>query len=337
MYKSLNAANASIKVYNGYGHKNNIILYGHVFAQDHFVKNHYSNNPLINILHLIRLFLIKPKAGCRLRMYWGNQVIETISEQDGFFKFEWASLLDIAAGWHKIEVKWIEQEGDILAVGTGKIFVPHSTQFAFISDIDDTLLISHSASAGKKLRLLFGRNPRTRKTFEHVVSFYQKLSVAHTIPSIPNPFFYVSSSEWNLYEYLTEFFRYNLLPEGVLMLNKIKRFSALFKTGKSNHEIKFLRIVRILEAFPKQRFVLIGDNAQHDPEIYASIANKFPEKIEAIYIRKIRPSMLDKTMLMLSAISNKSIPICLFDSNLKAINHAISIGLIENENATQSN
>jgi phosphatidate phosphatase APP1 len=40
------------------------------------------------------------------------------------------------------------------------------------------------------------------------------------------------------------------------------------------------RIIRILEAFPKQ-----GGNTQSDPVIYASITQKLPGKIFAVYIR----------------------------------------------------
>ena len=72
-----------------------------------------------------------------------------------------------------------------------------------------------------------------------------------------------------------------------ICLNIIKKWYQLFKTGKTKHQGKLIQLVRILEAFPKQRFILLGDNSQKDPEIYAAVANKYPDRITAIYIRNI--------------------------------------------------
>jgi len=319
---------SSVKVYNGYGHKNNIILYGHVLRGNHTIENRYSNNPFINALHLLRLFMVKPRSGYLLEMHWGEQKFFAISQEDGFFKFEWQSSDEVKAGWHSIDVYLLSNNREILTKATGKVFIPNSTQYAFISDIDDTLLISHSSSSLKKLRLLFIRNPRSRKPFNDVVKHYQLLSLAHTDSHLPNPFFYVSSSEWNLYEYLTEFFLHNELPEGVLMLNKLKRFFQLFKSGKSNHQLKFHRISRIMDSFPAQQFILLGDNSQRDPELYKALANQYPNNIYAIYIRQIRHRTIHSTSKLLDSITNKNIHVCLFNNNAEAILHSQKIGLI---------
>jgi phosphatidate phosphatase APP1 len=273
--------------------------------------------------------MVKPRAGVLLEMHWDDQIFTTISESDGFFKFEWQSNKEVAAGWHSIEVTLLSKNRNPLTKATGKVFIPNSTQYAFISDIDDTLLISHSTSILKKLRLLFIRNPRSRKPFVDVVNHYQLLSLAHTDPGIPNPFFYVSNSEWNLYEYLTEFFLHNELPEGVLLLNKFKQLYQLFKIGKSNHQLKFNRISRIMDSFPKQQFILLGDNSQRDPELYKAIANEYPNNIYAIYIRQIRHHTINSTKQILDSIKNKKIHICLFTNNAVAIFHSKQIGLIE--------
>ena len=208
------------------------------------------------------------------------------------------------------------------------IFVPHSTQYGFISDIDDTVLVSHSASTGKKLRVLFTSNPRSRKTFSDVVRYYELLSMAHTEPEVPNPFFYVSSSEWNLYDYLNEFFKFNGLPKGVFLLNDIKRWYQLLKTGKTKHQAKLEKVARLLDVFPKQKFVLLGDNSQSDPEIYAATANRYPERIVAIYLRNIASTKESSTRSTLESIRNKDIPTCVFAHTDDAIQHSKSIGLI---------
>lgn len=318
----------TVKIYHGYGHAHNLIVFGHVFSRKPFIRKKYSNNIFSNIIHIIKLFFVKPSPGVNVRLQWREQFFTSTTTSDGFFKFEWQSDTKTPAGWHNVRVDLLNSLGDVAATGEGEIFVPHATQYAFISDIDDTVLVSHSTSTAKRLRLLFTKNPRSRKAFIDVVKHYHLLSIAHTEPSVPNPFFYVSSSEWNLYNDLNEFFKHNGLPKGAFLLNEIKKWYQLFKTGKTKHQGKLIRVARIMQAFPEQHFVLLGDNSQSDPEIYVSIANKYPDKIAAIYIRNISLKKQLITEERLTSLQNKAIHTCLFNDNEEAIKHSKAIGLI---------
>jgi len=317
----------TVKVYNGYGHTHDLIVYGHVFKNRPHIPRKYTNNVLLNMVHLLRLFFAEPLPRAKVQLQWRDQTFYSQAEDDGFFKFEWSSS-NVNPGWHSLVVNCIDEAGHVVASGEGKVLVPHSTQYAFISDIDDTVLVSHSATIGKRLRVLFTKNPRTRKVFNNVVTFYELLAGAHTTTEVTNPFFYVSSSEWNLYGYLAEFFKYNGLPNGIFLLNQIKRWYELLKTGKTKHDGKLVRVIRILKVFQKQQFVLLGDNSQRDPFIYASIVNKYPQKIFAIYIRNIRPEKETVTRELLQGLETAGVHTCLFNDNAAAIEHAKKIGLI---------
>jgi phosphatidate phosphatase APP1 len=320
--------NATVKVYPGYGHTHNLVVYGHVFANKYITRNNYTNNVLSNSIHLIKLFLIKPLAGVNVQLIWNDQLLTGTTEEDGFFKFEWKSEVEMPAGWHPVTVNLMEGI-KIAASSEGKAFIPHVAQYAFISDIDDTVLISHSATIMKRLSVLFSNNPHTRKAFTEVVRHYQLLAMAHAEPGIPNPFFYVSGSEWNLYDDLHEFFSHNKLPEGIFLLNQLKRWFQLLRTGKTKHEGKLLRIVRIFEVFPKQRFVLLGDNSQSDPAIYSSIIRKYPERVFAVYIRNMHEGNEIATRKLLAAVEREHIYTCFFKNAEEAIRHSKEIGLID--------
>ncbi len=328
MKKEINYADATVKVYHGYGHQDNLVVYGHVLAGKSASPSKFTDNVIANIIHLTKLFFIKPLPNVRVMLQWKNQQFYSTTASDGFFKFEWKSATEIDAGWHLLKVYLLDNQGVSVVNGMGKVFVPNSTQYGFISDIDDTVLVSHSANTGKKLRVMFTKNPRSRKTFADVVKFYKLLSLAHTEPTLLNPFFYVSSSEWNLYDDLNEFFKHNGLPKGAFLLNTIKKWYQLFKTGNTKHQGKLMRVTRILEAFPKQRFVLLGDNSQADPEIYVSIANHFPDQIKAIYIRNVSLEKEVYTLNLFKNIQNKLIFTCQFKHTDEAILHAKSICLV---------
>ncbi|WP_394801020.1 phosphatase domain-containing protein [Niabella ginsengisoli] len=88
-----------------------------------------------------------------------------------------------------------------------------------------------------------------------------------------------------MYDFINVFIRKNKLPDGICLLNQIQTLSKVLKSGQKNHASKFARIVRILEAYPTQRFILLGDDSQHDPYIYASLVKNFPDLIHCVYIR----------------------------------------------------
>src|SRR5215203_6148056 len=124
----------AVKVYHGYGHMHDLIVYGHVFKNRTIPRRKYTNNILSNIIHLLRIFIVSPVKGVQVRLEWETQVVEGVSEEDGFFKLEWASLVKVPAGMHEIKVFAVNEAGQKTACGLGTIFVPHITQYGFISD-----------------------------------------------------------------------------------------------------------------------------------------------------------------------------------------------------------
>ena len=217
-----------VKVYNGYGDEDLLLVYGHVLRQSPLPKKKFKKNFWSNSMSLLRLFMVEPFRHMKLQLEWEGQMLETTTDTDGFFKFEWKSPSVPPPGWHNIKAT-VRSGKHAGTSGEGKVLVPYSTQYAFISDIDDTFLISHSSNLRKRLYVLFTKNARTRKPFEGAVRHYQLLAHANTTPESPNPFFYVSSSEWNLYEYIKEFCRFHQLPEGVFILNELKQWHQFIK------------------------------------------------------------------------------------------------------------
>jgi phosphatidate phosphatase APP1 len=318
----------TIKVYHGYGHGNQLLIFGHVFKFSPTPRKKYRKSFLRNTWALLRLFMVKPYPNLQIEMQWKDQVYFSKTDADGFFKFDWKDQPPLPQGWNDVVVK-AKISDIVISESTGHIFIPYSTQYGFISDIDDTFLISHSSDLRKRLFVLFTQNARTRKPFEGVVKHYQLLAESNTTKDAPNPFFYVSSSEWNLYEYILEFTRVNEIPKGIFLLNQLKRFDELLKTGQNNHKTKFTRIARILESYPQQRFVLLGDSSQQDPYIYEAIVSHFPKQVHAVYIRDVYAKNREKAADVLHKIESKGVPCCFFQNSSEAILHSKKIGLLQ--------
>ena len=276
--------------------------------------------------------MVKPFPGAKVFMEWQGQRLEAESQDDGFFKFEWDPPAPQQPGWHKITVFLDEERYTKLDVtGEANLHIPHPARYNFISDIDDTFLISHSSNLRKRLYVLFTKNARTRKPFDDVVRHYQLLATTIKNDNERNSFFYVSSSEWNLYDMVTEFSRTHELPRGVYLLNQLKTFSEVLKTGQNKHAGKFTRIVRIIETYPKMQFVLLGDDTQEDPNIYLSVAEHFPSNIYGVYIRQVNAKNVDNTNKVIEKLQTAGVHCCYFSHSSQAIEHSLKIGLGELE------
>ncbi len=281
--------------YKGYGNETDIFIEGMVIEDKGLAKPKDNQWFWQNILATLKRFSSDEIPGVKVRAdFLGEKQIATTDEK-GFFSFHFylpgkeKELL--TKDWHTIHLSLLDQivENQPQVYTTGEVrIIPNKQAKIIVSDIDDTVMISHSTQTMRKLRLMLLKNALTRLPFSGVTNFYQSLSMGKTKQE-NNPFFYVSSSEWNLYDLLEDFFSYNKLPKGIFLLRKLNHSIYKFwKSGGGTHEHKYEKIKSLLTFYSEQEFILIGDSGQEDPALYSKLAFEFPGRIKAIYIRRIR-------------------------------------------------
>lgn len=318
-----------IKVYHSFGSRKQVQVTGHVFEQKPPEIFSETNFFVANVKALLSLFKVKVITEVELETEFFGIKQTTKSLEDGFFRFEFDSIQTLPFGWHIIKVNGKNPlTGEIIS-SEGKLFVPEINEFAIISDIDDTVMKSYSATVVRRLFELIAKNAYRRRVFENTIEWYKDLAKAHPPGSESRAFFYVSSSEWNLYEYLNVVFKKNELPEGIFLLNSLRTLKSFWKTGKTGHEGKLLRIGRLMNTFPEVKFVLIGDNTQKDPVIYEEIVTKYPNQVKAVLIRNENKKNASQATLILKNISQKDIPVLQFATTQEAISYSREIGIIK--------
>ncbi|ARK12062.1 phosphatase domain-containing protein [Fibrella sp. ES10-3-2-2] len=321
----------TVKLYRGFGNATELTIHGSVLRRSALPRTKYRNYVWVNMLAVLRLFMVRPFPNASVRVRFGDQTADTETAEDGYFRVTLPLAQPLSSGWHPVEAELLAGETTaetVLAQGSSQVLVPHPTQIACISDIDDTFLVSHSATILKRLQVLLTQNAFSRQPFEGVVAHYQLLAEADSGPGQTNPFFFVSSSEWNLYDYILDFSTKYGLPDGVYLLSQLKQFNDLLKTGQGKHITKFARIVRIIEAFPEQQFVLLGDDTQEDPSIYASVVEHFPGQIRCVYIRQVHQKNQPQTRATLDRIEAAGVLCCYFAHSADARQHSIDNGLV---------
>lgn len=248
------------------------------------------------------------------------------SDQEGYV------YLDEAFNTRTVKKEWLPLNYSLTYGGHNFSIQDHvlkplpSAQYGVISDLDDTVIRTGISSAFKWKVVVnsFFTHSNQRMPLEGAQEFYKMLRNGSSGQD-QNPFFYLSNSPWNLYEYLTAFLNYQNFPKGVLLLRDMGL--EIKKKPSFKEENKYVKISHILTTYPELPFILIGDAADIDHDIYMAIAQQFPNRIKAIYIRTVKDKKKMKTIKeRIEATS--SINVQLISHTDEAVVHARANGFV---------
>lgn len=324
-----------IQPYVGYGTAERCFLHGRVLEDRIQQELDADASPLHNLFTIYLHANSNEIKEALLRITQGEQVWETTTDNEGYFALEIEK--PNAPGWQQFQIELIDapqltaEQIALVDTAVADLLIPQPTAvFGIISDIDDTILISEATNLLKAASLMLLHNAHTRAPFPGVAPFYRALQARHSSDPL-NPIFYVSSSPWNLYDMLTEFFAQQEIPRGPLFLQNYGMTpDQLLVASHSSHKEHY--ISHLLDTYPQLPFVLIGDSGQKDPEIYQQIVAAYPGRILAVYIRDVTTDKRDEEVIAITtAVGEQGVPMHLLPDSLAAAQHAASVGLIAPE------
>jgi phosphatidate phosphatase APP1 len=163
------------------------------------------------------------------------------------------------------------------------LVAPHG--ISVISDIDDT--IKNTQVTQKRAMLA--------NTFVHPFQAIEGMAEIYRQWASDGAFFhYVSSSPWQIFDSLDDFFIQHDFPAGSMHLRWFRlRDEILRKWQLLRRRGKYAVIANMLKRFPDRKFLLLGDSGERDPEIYAKIAKRFGSQIPLIAIRQVGDKPLE--------------------------------------------
>src|SRR5687768_7599974 len=257
---------------------------------------------------------------------------EAETNREGFVRFDLAldPPFDLPPHpvWEIVALRWFNRDGPQCV--DGHVLAPGTDSWlAVISDIDDTIIETGITGGMRAIprnwRRLLAELPDDRIAVPGAELFYGalgggqlpppgELRPGRRIPATHRPFFYVSSSPWNLFSYLVAFQRAKGLPLGPLLLRDWGFDRATF--GSGSHGLhKSGAIDAILAMYPELRFALIGDDTQGDLPAYADAVARNPGRVAAIFNRTTAAQALSpEEVAGRTAIEAAGVPLWLGDS-----------------------
>jgi len=329
--------------YRGYGNDTEVFISGRLVKSYGLKHTGESVKNIWNILAMFERYLTPGISGVELSVNFESEIQKVITDKRGFFEayFKGIEINNGHENWMKGHVQFLTKlHTSINLKSTFEVEVlvpPSSCEFGVISDIDDTFLISYSTSFFLKLKQLLWKNAFTRKAFSGASIFYNALLEGFN-GNGENPFFYVSSSDWNLYDLLVDFCAFHGIPKGVFFLNSFRKrdsFKVKFwKGGLLKHGHKLSKITNIFETYPNLKFILLGDSGQKDPEIYKAIAQTYPERVLSVYIRDIGSEIRKQHVLQIAQElkENHNITMLLMEHSDKGAKHAVANEFVDYKN-----
>ncbi|MCW4384614.1 DUF2183 domain-containing protein [Salinibacterium sp. SYSU T00001] len=186
---------------------------------------------------------------------------------------------DLPAGWNTVTMQTEGSE----RIDASVFVVAPDVRFGLISDVDDTVMVTALPRPFLAAWNTFVLDEHARRPVPGMAVLYERL--LHDHPGAPC--FYLSTGAWNVAPTLTRFLRRHLYPSGPLLLTDWgPTRDRWFRSGRL-HKEETLR--RLAKEFPDMRWLLVGDDGQHDPELYGSFAADHPEQVDAIAIRQLTP------------------------------------------------
>lgn len=322
--------------YRGYGTQQQFYLRGRVIEDKHIPESERDDNLWRNLLNMYRRMESDEVPHARLAVRFQDAQQEVTADEEGFFEIKLQPTRPLAERrlWHPVEIELLdpipEAQRRYPVKAIGEVLVPPpDARFGVISDIDDTVIRSDATHLLRMARTVFLGNAYTRLPFPGVGALYRALFSGATGVEY-NPLFYVSSSPWNLYDLLVQFFNLQSIPVGPVLFLRDWGLTENEFLPVHNRAYKLGVIRQILDSLPHLPFILIGDSGQEDPEIYTEIVESYPQRIPAVYIRNVSTDL--KRPEAIRALAEKVVSagstLILADDSLTIAQNAIEKGFI---------
>ena len=252
---------------------------------------------------MARLYASREVAGVAVTLSFDRLTASAVSDGEGFVDFDCAlpsaRALPARTAWETgtmAATSHPQPDG----ASNAQILAPGGDiSHAVISDLDDTVLETGVWNLARNWRRVLLATPADRVVVPGVEDLFRNVGggaggekagdQTHSAPS--RPFFYVSSSPWNLYGFLTEFLKLNGLPHGPMSLKDWGLDAKTFG-GASHGDHKTRQISSLIEFYPQLDFILIGDDSQGDVAAYAEAVTSHADRVSGVFIRNVHDKSL---------------------------------------------
>jgi phosphatidate phosphatase APP1 len=223
-----------------------------------------------------RNFFTAVCVNARYTLSLGDAEVSGVSDRGGYIDHRIRGH-GLNSGWHRA---WIRSEHSQPSEAQVTI-IPDDAEFGIVSDIDDTVISTWLPRPMIAAWNTFIRTESARQAIPGMAVLYNALLDDHP----GSPMFYLSTGAWNTHASLHRFLLRHRYPMGPMLLTDWgPTNTGWFRSGQAH---KRRALLQLTLDFPRIRWVLVGDDGQHDPQLYSEFAQTNPDRVHAIAIRQL--------------------------------------------------
>lgn len=166
------------------------------------------------------------------------------------------------------------------------VYVPDpAVTTGVVSDVDDTVMVTLLPRPLLAAWNSFGVRVHKRRPVTGMAQLLHRVQEGQGSDGLV---VYLSTGAWNIAPTLAAFLRANGFPPGPLLLTAWGPTQTGWFRDGIVHKRRSLE--RLAAEFPQVRWLLVGDDGQHDPQIYGDFAAAHPDAVRAVAIRQLTPT-----------------------------------------------
>ncbi len=195
----------------------------------------------------------------------GDEVVTTTTDRGGYID-QRVRNHGLQPGWRTVEVRSTTSRTAHADVHV----IADDIEFGLVSDIDDTIISTMLPRPMIAAWNSFIRDESARQSVPGMARMYADLLADHP----GSPVIYISTGAWNTHGFLSRFLKRHGYPAGPMLLTDWgPTNTGWFRSGMAHKTETLLQLTRDL---PNISWLLVGDDGQHDPVIYADFAHVAP-------------------------------------------------------------
>lgn len=175
--------------------------------------------------------------------------------------------------------------------GTATVHVaPDDAHVGVVCDVDDTVWVTNLHHPLRAAWRTIARSSSGRRPVPGMTNLLRALRERYP----DAPVVYLSNGPWNLAGPVTRFLERRGFPAGPLLMTDWGITPrAWFRDGRAH---KRSSLERLVEDFPQVQWVLVGDDGEHDPDLYSEFAVRHPDQVAAIALRQVKPRQPERAV-----------------------------------------
>ncbi|GIG30544.1 App1 family protein [Cellulomonas marina] len=222
-----------------------------------------------------RSFATAQVPGGRLHARIGTVEHDLPADRGGYVDVVVSS--DLPPGWHDVVLTSVDGRSS-----TARIHVVGAEeQVGLVSDIDDTVMVTRLPRPLVAAWNVLVRSESAREPVPGMSRLYAALTGGQE----RFPVVYLSTGAWNAGPAIARFLHRHRYPGGPLLLTDWgPTNTGWFRSGR---EHKRAQLERLVTELPQVRWLLVGDDGQRDPEVYAEVVRRHPDRVRAVLLRQL--------------------------------------------------